>query len=158
MCWAHVFRNIQPKLTAIWKANAALCASMLADIESIQWMAQSEAEFELVCEKFKSHYLEQDLSEVERKLVTDFIEYFLSQWGPGSHAAGWYAGAHPFSLTNNQVCCQFFSNVIQVCLFYGTCSGIGGNTQGSQEEPHISNRAAIGPAHTDAGAAGNLIS
>ena len=79
MCWAHVFHNIQPKLAAIWKANAALCASMLADIESIQWMAQSEAEFELVCEKFKSHYLEQDLGEVERKLVTDFVEYFLSQ-------------------------------------------------------------------------------
>ena len=89
MCWSHVFRNIRPKLAAIRKANAALGASMLADIESIQWMAQSEAEFELVCEKFKSHYLEQDLSEVERKLVTDFIEYFLSQWGPGSHAPGW---------------------------------------------------------------------
>ena len=116
-CWSHVFRNIRPKLAAIRKANVALGASMLADIESIQWMAQSEAEFELVCEKFKSHYLEQDLGEVERKLVTDFVEYFLSQWGPRNHAAGWYAGAHPFSLTNNQVCCQFFSNVFQVCLF-----------------------------------------
>ena len=79
MCWSHVFRNIRPKLAAIRKANVALGASMLADIESIQWMAQSEAEFELVCEKFKSHYLEQDLGEVERKLVTDFVEYFLSQ-------------------------------------------------------------------------------
>ena len=94
----------------------------------------------------------------DRVRLPCWAHVFLSQWGPGSHAAGWYAGAHPFSLTNNQVCCQFFSNVIQVCLFYGTCSGIGGNTQGSQEEPHISNRAAIGPAHTDAGAAGNLIS
>ena len=158
MCWSHVFRNIRPKLAAIRKANAALGASMLADIESIQWMAQSEAEFELVCEKFKSHYLEQDLGEVERKLVTDFVEYFLSQWGPGSHAAGWYAGAHPFSLTNNQVCCQFFQMFFKCAFFYSTCSGIGGNTQGSQEEPHISNRAAIGPAHPDAGAAGNLIS
>ena len=119
MCWSHVFRNIRPKLAAIRKANAALGASMLADIESIQWMAQSEAEFELVCEKFKSHYLEQDLGEVERKLVTDFVEYFLSQWGPGSHAAGWYAGAHPFSLTNNHVCCQFFK-CFQVCFFYST--------------------------------------
>ena len=44
-----------------------------------------------------------ELSESERKLVTDFITYFLAQWGPGSHAAQWYAGAHPFSLTNNQV-------------------------------------------------------
>ena len=44
MCWSHVFRNIRPKLAAIRKANAALGASMLADIESIQWMAQSEAE------------------------------------------------------------------------------------------------------------------
>ena len=118
MCWSHVFRNIRPKLAAIRKANAALGASMLADIESIQWMAQSEAEFELVCKKFKSHYLEQDLSEVERKLVTDFIEYFLSQWGPGSHAAGWYAGAHPFSLTNNQVCCQFFFKCFSIVPFF----------------------------------------
>ena len=76
---------------------------MLADIESIQWMAQSEAEFNLVCKQYKEHYLQQELSELERKLVTDFIGYFLAQWGPGSHAAQWYAGAHPFSLTNNQV-------------------------------------------------------
>ena len=51
MCWAHVFRNIRPKLAAIRKANPALGASMLADVESIQWMVQSEAEFEDVCKK-----------------------------------------------------------------------------------------------------------
>ena len=73
MCWAHVFRNIRPKLAAIRKANPALGASILADIESIQWMAQSEAEFNLVCKQYKEHYLQQELSELERKLVTDFI-------------------------------------------------------------------------------------
>ena len=103
MCWAHVFRNIRPKLAAIRKANPALGASMLADVESIQWMVQSEAEFEDVCKKYKRHYLQQELTDVERKLVMDFVEYFLAQWGPGSHASKWYAGAHPFSLTNNQV-------------------------------------------------------
>ena len=103
MCWAHVFRNIRPKLAAIRKANPALGESMLSDIESIQWMAQSEEEFNMVCEQYKEHYLQQELTELERKLVTDFITYFLAQWGPGSHAAQWYAGAHPFSLTNNQV-------------------------------------------------------
>ena len=103
MCWAHVFRNVRPKLAAIRKANLALGESILADIESIQWMAQSEAEFDVVCNQLKSHYLEQELSERERTLVTDFMDYFLSQWGPGSHTAQWYAGAHPFSLTNNQV-------------------------------------------------------
>ena len=60
---------------------------ILADIKSIQWMAQSEAEFNLVCEQYKEHYLQQELRELERKLVTNFITYFLAQWGPGSHAA-----------------------------------------------------------------------
>ena len=103
MCWAHVFRNIRPKLAAIRKANPALGASMLADVESIQWMVQSEAEFEDVRKKYERHYLQQELTDVERELVMDFVEYFLAQWGPGSHASKWYAGAHPFSLTNNQV-------------------------------------------------------
>ena len=83
MCWAHVFRNIRPKLAAIRKANPALGESMLSDIESIQWMAQSEEEFNMVCEQYKEHYLQQELTELERKLVTDFITYFLAQWGPG---------------------------------------------------------------------------
>ena len=68
MCWAHVFRNIRPKLAAIRKANPALGASMLADVESIQWMVQSEAEFEDVCKNNKRHYLQQELTDVERKL------------------------------------------------------------------------------------------
>ena len=55
------------------------------------------------CVRNKRHYLQQELTVVERKLVMDFVEYFLAQWGPGSHASKWYAGAHPFSLTNNQV-------------------------------------------------------
>ena len=117
MCWAHVFRNIRPKLAAIRKANPALGASMLADVESIQWMAQSEAEFNLVCQQYKEHYEQQQLSEEERKLVTDFMTYFLAQWGPGSHAAQWYAGAHPFSLTNNQVLfCFPFRRKFTLCM------------------------------------------
>ena len=92
---------------------------ILADIKSIQWMAQSKAEFNLVCEQYKEHYLQQELSELERKLVTDFITYFLAQWGPGSHAAQWYAGAHPFSLTNNQVINRLsISKRKNACVFY----------------------------------------
>ena len=41
---------------------------MLADVESIQWMVQSEAEFEDVCKNNKRHYLQQELTDVERKL------------------------------------------------------------------------------------------
>ena len=82
-------------------------------------MAQSEAEFNLVCEQYKEHYLQQELRELERKLVTDFITYFLAQWGPGSHAAQWYAGAHPFSLTNNQVINRLsISKRKNACVFY----------------------------------------
>ena len=165
MCWAHVFRNIRPKLAAIRKANPALGESMLADIESIQWMAQSEEEFNMVCEQYKEHYLQQELTELERKLVTDFITYFLAQWGPGSHAAQWYAGAHPFSLTNNQVIFsfpfrrKFISNLIYVVekKSYDFCPGNGRHTQGVQSEPHLSDRASPGPIHPDAGAAGKIL-
>ena len=61
-------------------------------------MAHSEAEFNLVCEQYKEHYLQQELRELERKLVTNFITYFLAQWGPGSHAAQMVRGCSPFQL------------------------------------------------------------
>ena len=154
MCWAHVFRNIRPKLAAIRKANPTLGASMLADIESIQWMVESEAEFTIVCEKFKLHYLEQDLSELERKLVSDFITYFLGQWGPGSHAANWYAGAHPFSLTNNQVLAVLPFFKCFAMHFIKIYSGLRRDSQRSQSQSYLPNRASIGPVYTDAGATG----
>ena len=133
---------------------------ILADIKSIQWMAQSEAEFNLVCEQYKEHYLQQELSELERKLVTDFITYFLAQWGPGSHAAQWYAGAHPFSLTNNQVINRLsISKRKNACVFYSDVVKKMRSLQGmegthKEVKANLLLRASLGPAHPDAGAAG----
>ena len=100
MCWAHV---IKPKLAALRKVNKALGEAILRDIGDIQWMAQSPPEFVVVVKLLHRHYTkEKKLSGTELALVTTFFEYFLAQWGPGSHAQNWFAGANPFSLTNNQ--------------------------------------------------------
>ena len=158
MCWAHVFRNIRPKLAAIRKANPALGASMLADVESIQWMVQSEAEFEDVCEKYKRHYLQQELTDVERKLVMDFVEYFLAQWGPGSHASNWYAGAHPFSLTNNQVESDLQRIFGELFFHFFSQPGYGRQPQGNKGQPHVPDRASAWPIHPSTRAAGKYLS
>ena len=103
MCRAHIFRNIKPKLAALRKVNKALGEAILRDIGDIQWMAQSPPEFVVVVKLLHRHYTkEKKLSRTELALVTTFFEYFLAQWGPGSHAQNWFAGANPFSLTNNQ--------------------------------------------------------
>ena len=65
-------------------------------------MAQSEQECTVLCDQLKQHYSSKKLSDTERTLVKAFLDYFLSQWGPGSHAMNWFAGANPFSITNNQ--------------------------------------------------------
>ena len=102
MCWAHVYRNIRPKLAGVRVTNKVLGASILADIESIQWTAQSEEEFVVLCQKLQSHYLKMKLSPRENKPVKQFLDYFMAQWGPNSHVMNWFAGSHPFNLTNNQ--------------------------------------------------------
>ena len=102
MCWSHVHRNVKPKLATIRKVNKSLGEAILNNIEDIQWMAQSEEEFIVLCNKLKQHYTSMKLSDNECTLVKAFLEYFLTQWGPGSHAMNWFAGANPFSITNNQ--------------------------------------------------------
>ena len=102
MCWSHVHRNVKPKLAGIRKINKALGEAILTHIEYIQWMAQSEQEFTVLCDQLEQHYTRKKLSGTERTLVKAFLDYFLAQWGPGSHAMNWFAGANPFSITNNQ--------------------------------------------------------
>ena len=43
-----------------------------------------------------------DLTAKAATATSNFFQYFLTQWGPDSHVSNWFAGAHPFVLTNNQ--------------------------------------------------------
>ena len=93
MCWSHVYRNIRPKLASIRRANKLLAESILSDIEALQWMCQTAAEFNRLTELLVQHYSTNPaLSVSDLSLVSSFFEYFLLQWGPGSHVQNWYAG------------------------------------------------------------------
>ena len=93
MCWSHVYRNIRPKLATIRKTNKLLAESILSDIEALQWMCQTAAEFNRLTTLLVEHYsTNASLSANELHLVSTFFAYFLAQWGPGSHVQNWYAG------------------------------------------------------------------
>ena len=86
MCWSHVYRNIRPKLATIRKTNKLLAESILSDIEALQWMCQTAAEFNRLTTLLVEHYsTNASLSANELHLVSTFFAYFLAQWGPGSH-------------------------------------------------------------------------
>ena len=97
-----MYRNVRPKLSSVRAVNKVLGTSILADIESLQWAAQSENEFTILCHHLRKHYLEQRLIPTEMVPVRTFFDYFLNQWGPGSHVMNWFAGSNPFNITNNQ--------------------------------------------------------
>ena len=122
------------------------------------WCSRMEAEFEDVCKKYKRHYLQQELTDVERKLVMDFVEYFLAQWGPGSHASKWYAGAHPFSLTNNQVESDLQRIFGELFFHFFSQPGYGRQPQGNKGQPHVPDRASAWPIHPSTRAAGKFLS
>ena len=92
MCWSHVYRNIRPKLATIRKVNKLLAESILSDIEALQWMCQTAAEFNRLTTLLVEHYTNSSLSASEHILVSTFFDYFLQQWGPGNHVQNWYAG------------------------------------------------------------------
>ena len=103
MCWSHTYRNVRPTLATIRKENKELGKSNLSEIESIQWMWQTKEEFEALTNLLKEHYCSlATLTANELILVNTFFSYFLSQWGPGSKVENWCAGAHPFTIINNQ--------------------------------------------------------
>ena len=93
MCWSHVYRNIRPKLASVRKVNKDLAASILSDIEALQWMTQTAAEFNRLTDLLVQHYSTNPaLTATELDHVSTFFAYFLQQWGPGSHVQNWYAG------------------------------------------------------------------
>ena len=48
MCWSHTNRNYSKKLKSIAKVDKELAKSIDVDINKIQWMVQTEREFENV--------------------------------------------------------------------------------------------------------------
>ena len=47
-------------------------------------------------------YKGDDYTQDEKTALDSFFKYFESTWGPGSHRKNWYAGANPWSITQNQ--------------------------------------------------------
>lgn len=91
MCWAHVIRNIDPKLD---KLGPKLKAELREDIFAIQLSSNKEmfeASSSLFLEKWRAK---------ESKSVNDFLKYFEAQWLKGS-LTGWYEGAGPLLPSTN---------------------------------------------------------
>jgi hypothetical protein len=75
---------------------------MMADIKTLQWMMQTDVEFQLCIKLLVKHYSNLKLPKDIKKAVVEFFDYFVKQWGPGSHVQNWFAGANPFGVSNNQ--------------------------------------------------------
>ena len=56
MCWAHTYRNIVPRLSALKKMNQKLQQELLHDIQSLQWSCHSEDAFDAVFDLLEDKY------------------------------------------------------------------------------------------------------
>ena len=61
MCWAHVFRNVTPRLGEVKKNNMEIGNAIMADIEFLQWSATNEATFRKAYTLLEQKYLENDI-------------------------------------------------------------------------------------------------
>lgn len=91
MCWAHVIRNMDPKLE---KLGQKLKDELREDIFSIQ-LSSSQAMFEASSSLFLEKWRAKDM-----RSVNAFLGYFEPQWLKGS-LTGWYEGAGPFLPSTN---------------------------------------------------------
>ena len=82
--------------------NKDLYKSIDADIQRVQWMAQTSGEFKVFNDVLEFKYLKGDYSKGEIEQMDLFFSYFREQWGPSSHVCNWYEGAHPYHVGNNQ--------------------------------------------------------
>ena len=77
MCWSHVYRCYTIKLAPVKKVNKELAKSIDMDIQKIQWMSQTEEEFETVYKLLESKYLEGPYQ--EQGQIQAFFSYFRLQ-------------------------------------------------------------------------------
>ena len=101
MCWSHVFRNVTPQLKSIQKINKKLAASLLSDIENLQWSVHNEECFRQVYDLLEKKYFDKYTEDPEKVLLQTFFQYFRKQW-VDSPVFRWYEGAHPWHISNNQ--------------------------------------------------------
>lgn len=101
MCWAHVFRNVTPRLGEVKKNNMEIGNAIMADIEFLQWSATNEATFRKAYTLLEQKYLENDMDDKLHDAVKDFFIYFRKQW-VDSPVFRWWEGAHPWCVSNNQ--------------------------------------------------------
>ena len=76
-----------------WRELDRYIVFIICDIEALQWMTQTAAEFNRLTDLLVQHYSTNPaLTVTELDHVSTFFAYFLQQWGPGSHVQNWYAG------------------------------------------------------------------
>ena len=101
MCWSHVYRNVVPRLGEIKRNSVDMGNTIMADIESLQWSALNEETFRIAFDLLEKKYLEKVMDDKLRNAVQDFFAYFRGQWVE-SAVSGWWEGAHPWRVSNNQ--------------------------------------------------------
>ena len=101
MCWSHVYRNVVPRLGEIKRSNVEMGNTIMADIESLQWSAINEESFRRAYDLLEKKYLTKEMDVKLQDAVQDFFSYFRSQWVE-SPVSGWWEGAHPWGVSNNQ--------------------------------------------------------
>ena len=93
-------------MKGIRKLDAMLNKKKMEDIQKVQRLMTSEADFTIVYELLVTKYSSKTqgqgyTKEIEAKL-DKFWAYNRTQWGPGSHVSNWWEGVHPFQISHNQ--------------------------------------------------------
>ena len=97
-----LFRNVTPQLKSLQKVDKKLAATVLSDIEHVQWSSHNEETFKQVYSLLEKKYLEDDtIEESVKVLLGVFFNYFRDQWVDGP-VFKFYEGANPWSVMNNQ--------------------------------------------------------
>ena len=100
MCWAHVHSNLLPKLKCITAHKKSVSDEILHDIVNIQWSALNEATFQKSFKLLEKKYLGK-YDVVLNGVIATFLSYMRKVWIDSSEF-GWYEGAHPWRISNNQ--------------------------------------------------------
>ena len=103
MCWPHCSAKIDTRLKEFKKESKSenLHKKIKEDICNFQ-SSTTENEYISNFTSLINKYKGDGYTEDETQALDVFFKYFESTWGPGSHMKNWYAGANPWSITQNQ--------------------------------------------------------
>jgi hypothetical protein len=102
MCWPHVHRNVEKKITTlkVTSENPKLGTDVMDDIEILQWTS-TKKNFESDYNAMEDKYLKGSYNVKETQALKEFFSYFRLQWGPGSPVGNWFEHSHPYHVSHN---------------------------------------------------------